>query len=198
MRNSRSLEELNILFREKGEKKLAAQKMEFLLDPEYKKTLTLILAYMTTDPFYESKKGSFRKGLFLTGTNGTGKTTIFKILQKLGLQKLIMYFPMISCTEVVAKYNAGPRKEDIITHYSFGNFCFDDLGKEPIASNYGTEDIFIRILENRYREFCEKGTKTFITTNLNLEQIGRRYGVHIKDRFYEMFNFHELNSGSFR
>ena len=195
---SRSINKLRDIFFEEGEKKISNQKSEFLIESEYKRVLYAIIAYMSKNILYENNGGSFRKGLLLKGPNGSGKTTIFSIFNALGRQHKSFYFPIISCSEVVTKFNSAEFKEDVIKYYSFGNYCFDDLGKEPIASNFGKEDIFIRILENRYREFCEKGTKTFITTNLTLEQIGIRYGVHIMDRFYEMFNIHDLNVESFR
>lgn len=198
MNNLKTLDNLINHFFYEGEKKLSAQQKEFFMEDSYRKVIRTILAYIAKSPIYLEKGGSFRKGIFLGGPNGSGKTTIFKILRELGLRKVSLYFPMISCAEVVAKYNSEPFKENIIEYYSFGNFCFDDLGKEPIASNYGKEDIFIRILENRYREFTDKNTKTFITTNLTIDEIGKRYGVHIQDRFLEMFNIHELNIKSFR
>ena len=75
---------------------------------------------------------------------------------------------------------------------------FDDLGAEREASNYGKEDIFIRILEFRYEEFKHREIKTFITTNYTLQDVKKRYGIRVYDRFKEMFNFIELDGESRR
>ena len=39
----------------------------------------------------------------------------------------------------------------------------------------------------------EKRKKTFITSNLNLLEVKKRYGDRVHDRFFEMFNIIELN-----
>ncbi|MDO6603881.1 hypothetical protein Q4538_14170, partial [Arenibacter palladensis] len=112
-----------------------------------------------------------------------------------------LWFPSISAQEVVDKYNAEKNKDDVIDYYSKGTFLFDDLGSETVANNvyqYGKEDIFVRILLNRYRNFENLGTKTHITTNLNSSQIEDRYGRQISDRFVRMFNLLKLDGPSRR
>ncbi|HUH45595.1 MAG TPA: hypothetical protein VLZ54_00470 [Arenibacter sp.] len=47
-----------------------------------------------------------------------------------------------------------------------------------------------------YRKFEDKGTRTHITTNLNLSQIGDRYGKQTSDRFVRMFNQLRLDGPS--
>ncbi|WP_149304447.1 P-loop NTPase family protein [Pareuzebyella sediminis] len=116
-----------------------------------------------------------------------------------GLREL--WFPCISTQEVVAKYNENKNKEEIIEYYSKGTFLFDDLGSETVGNNvyqYGKEEIFVRILLNRYRNFENLGTKTHITTNLNNSQIEDRYGRQISDRFVRMFNRLKLDGPSRR
>ena len=112
-----------------------------------------------------------------------------------------MWFPSIAAQEVVAKYNAEKNKDHIIDYYSKGTFLFDDLGSETVGNNvyqYGKEEIFVRILLNRYRNFESLGTKTHVTTNLSLSQIGNRYGTQISDRFIRMFNRLKLDGPSRR
>ena len=112
-----------------------------------------------------------------------------------------LWFPSISTQEVVDKFNMEKNKEDVIRYFSKGNFLFDDLGSEIAGNNiyqYGKEDVFVRILLNRYRNFEKLGTKTHITTNLGLKQIEERYGKQLADRFIEMFNLLKLDGPSRR
>lgn len=172
---------------------------EFQVDTQNKVFLKLFCLYFSNNKNFEvSSDISLQKGIYLFGTHGSGKTSSFKIMQLTSKKYDInsIWFPIISAEEVVAKFNSARYKEDVIKYYSEGIFLFDDLGKEEIANNvyqYGKEDIFIRILSNRYRAFEEKGTKTFITTNLDYKGIQKRYGKHIEDRFYTMFNKIKLN-----
>ena len=112
-----------------------------------------------------------------------------------------LWFPAISTQEVVAKFNLERNKEDVIQYYSRGVFLFDDLGAEMEGNNifqYGKEEVFVRILLNRYRNFESLGIKTHITTNLNLSQIEQRYGKQLVDRFIKMFNLLRLDGPSRR
>jgi DNA replication protein DnaC len=180
------------------------QNRKFEIDDDNKIYLDLICKYFALDNDFENKhQGNLKKGLYIYGPNGTGKTSSLKIIQniakKTGLKNL--WFPMVETAVVVEKFNSEKNKDFIIKNYSKGNFLFDDLGAENEGSNifiYGKEDIFIRIMEARYRAFIEKGTITHITTNLALNDIKKRYGSRVEDRFVEMFNFLELGGSSRR
>lgn len=146
---------------------------------------------------------SLRKGLLVFGSYGTGKTSSFKIIQNIAKHygNPDLWFPVISTQEVVAKFNVERNKEDIIQYYSKGVFLFDDLGGEMAGNNcyqFGKEEIFVRIMLNRYRNFERYGTKTHITTNLGLAEIETRYGQQIADRFIQMFNLLKLDGPSRR
>jgi DNA replication protein DnaC len=137
------------------------------------------------------------------GSYGTGKTSSFQIIQNMAKEYQLreLWFPSISTQEVVEKFNVESNKEQVIQYYSKGTFLFDDLGAETAGNNihqYGKEEVFIRILLNRYRNFESRGTKTHITTNLNLDGIEQRYGRQLSDRFIKMFNLLKLDGPSRR
>jgi len=177
---------------------------EFEVDDDNSKYLNLFCKYFSrSDAFEKDTGGDLNKGVFVTGKSGTGKTSSFKIIhnisQKYNCKQL--WFPIHDTSNVVEQFNLEKYKDDVIKKNSKGIMLFDDLGAESIGSNvyvYGKEDIFIRILEARYREYINKGTKTFITSNLNLEDIKKRYGVRVEDRFIEMFNILKLDGKSRR
>lgn len=176
----------------------------FNVDENNRTFLNLLCKYFAQDETFETvHQGELQKGLFVSGTNGSGKTSSFQIIQnisrKYNLKKLC--FPMIETSKVVEQYNTEKNKDYIVKKYSKGKFFFDDLGAENEGNNifiYGKEDIFIRIMENRYNEFILKGTKTYITSNLSIQDIKKRYGERVEDRFVQMFNLLELNGNSRR
>ena len=178
--------------------------LDFEVDGSNKSFLQHFCKYWNRDMAFEVLENiSLRKGLLVFGSYGTGKTTSFRIIQNMAKQYQVkeLWFPSISTQEVVDRFNMEKNKEDVIRYFSKGTFLFDDLGSETAGNNiyqYGKEDVFVRILLNRYRNFEKLGTKTHITTNLGLKQIEERYGKQLADRFIEMFNLLKLDGPSRR
>jgi DNA replication protein DnaC len=177
---------------------------DFEVDSSNKNFLGHFCKYWNQDKAFEILEHiSLRKGLLVFGSYGTGKTSSFQIIQTIAERYQVreLWFPSISTQEVVAKFNTERNKEDVIQYYSKGIFLFDDLGAEMVGNNiyqYGKEEVFVRILLNRYRNFESRGTKTHITTNLSLSQIENRYGKQLSDRFVQMFNLLKLDGASRR
>jgi DNA replication protein DnaC len=189
------------IYLKEAEKYFQKFRQEFILDKSNKSYYELISNYFSQDIIFENKfEGNLNKGLLVFGGVGTGKTSSFRILQNVySLTKDKNHWvKMVNCQRIVTNFNSSINKDEIINHHSRGKFLFDDLGSEPIASNFGKEDIFKRILELRYDEYISRGTKTFITTNFNMEEIRERYGVRVYDRFYEMMNIISLEGKSKR
>jgi len=178
--------------------------LDFEVDGSNKSFLQHFCKYWNREVAFEVIANiSLKKGLFVFGSYGTGKTTSFRIIQNLAKQYQVkeLWFPSISTQEVVDRFNMEKNKEDVIRYFSKGTFLFDDLGSETAGNNiyqYGKEEVFVRILLNRYRNFEKLGTKTHITTNLGLKQIEERYGNQLADRFIEMFNLLKLDGPSRR
>lgn len=182
----------------------AQSETDFEVDSSNKNFLGHFCRYWNRDKAFEILENiSLQKGLMVFGSYGTGKTSSFQIIQGIAKQYQVpeLWFPSISTQEVVAKFNLDKNKEEIIQYYSKGVFLFDDLGSEMAGNNiyqYGKEEVFVRILLNRYRIFETKGTKTYITTNLGMDQIENRYGSQIADRSRQMFNLLKLDGPSRR
>ncbi|MEO9893093.1 hypothetical protein [Aurantibacter sp.] len=195
-----NLKKLKIIFNQEAIIFYAQSRMKvFTVDSDNKLYLNLLCKYFSRDMTFETEHGGhLNKGLFIYGNKGSGKTTSLKIIQSLYFkyQQRQFWFPRIDCQEVVDKFNMARNKDYIVKNYSKGSFMFDDLGAENLANNihvFGKEDIFIRIMEARYNEFVNKGVRTHITSNLTPQDVGKRYGSRVEDRFYEMFNLIELN-----
>lgn len=197
-------DQLKHLFKNEAENYYASQNRSFDVDAANKNFLNIFCKYFAKDPSFETEhKGDLNKGLLIYGSNGTGKTSSFQIIQniskKYGVKSL--WFPLIATSKVVTQFNSQKDKDYVIQNYSKGKLLFDDLGAENEGSNmyiYGKEDIFIRIMEARYNDFIRKKTITHITTNLELNEIKKRYGSRVEDRFVEMLNFIELSGKSRR
>ncbi|WP_165731028.1 hypothetical protein [Polaribacter sp. 20A6] len=195
--------QLKELFNNEAKKYYALERRSFEVDDNNKQFLNAFCKYFVQDPTFETEhNGNLNKGLFVFGNNGTGKTSSFQIIQNISKLYSIkqLWVPIISTQNVIQQFNLSEsnKKDYIIKYYARGTYLFDDLGAEKEASNYGKEDIFIRILEYRYNEFITKGTKTFITSNLSFEEIKKRYGERVYDRFYQMFNQIKLDGKSRR
>ncbi|CAL2109789.1 conserved protein of unknown function [Tenacibaculum sp. 190130A14a] len=173
---------------------------EFIVDDNNKDFLHLLSLYFSENQDFETiAGGEIRKGLLIYGSCGTGKSSIFDIIQNIskryGLKSF--WFKNVSVHQVITDYNT--QGEEIVKIYTRGKIHFDDLGAEKEANSWGIrEKLMIRILETRYNLFKEKGIKTYITTNLSLEELKKIYGMRVYDRLFEMFNFLELNGSSRR
>lgn len=176
---------------------------EFIVNDLNKSFYDALCLYFAQDILFESKYGGqLQKGLWIySKVNGTGKTSTLKIIQNIsriyGIRNL--WFPMISTTEVVSKYNnANNDKEYVIKNYSYGNYAFDDIGAEGQGNNFGREELFKRIIELRYNEYINKGIKTHFTSNFHVDELKDKLGVRCWDRLYEMTNFLHLKSSGNR
>lgn len=160
---------------------------ELKIDEENEKFIKGLLHYFSNDEENFKKymvgmcknEPSIKKGLFIAGSYGCGKTLTMIAMQK-AMQNHNGAFSYKSTVEIVANLDKNQEID-----YTNRTYFFDDLGQEK--KHYGNE-VFSDLLFQRYDLFRNKGKKTFLTSNLNMDQIEDRYGQYISSRFYEMFN----------
>lgn len=154
----------------------------------------------------KSQKLDIKKGLWLYGGIGTGKSTLIKILREYDSRInntnydgcLMGGFNIISASTVVNQFSRTGL--DGIDKYCFKKLtcAFDEVGREPLpVKYYGTEmNVMQYIFQMRYdmRLDC----RTHVTTNLLPEQILPKYSDYIADRINEMFNVVEITGKSRR
>jgi DNA replication protein DnaC len=143
------------------------------------------------------------KGLVIAGDVGVGKSISFRVMNAIFGNKKPFY--RVPCRQIADEFSDKGSKSlrkygsESYERATFGTFhkakpitwYFDDLGlEENNVKNYGNNsNVMAEILLSRYDGFIEHGMKTFATTNLDIKQIEERYGIRVRDRMREMFNW---------
>lgn len=139
---------------------------------------------------------SLKKGILLIGGYGSGKSTIISAFQRVGFPG--KEFKSRSCPSIAESWNFKDRQ------YFIDNWYFDEFGHETEGQFAKKDSVpaMAKILEERYyqRNFCQnpKAGFTILTTNLTMDEIGKKYGERLADRIRDMFNIILLLGDSFR
>lgn len=134
------------------------------------------------------------KGILLTGPVGCGKTTIMKLVRH--IVPHIRGYEVIPARNMTFGFNnLGYR---IIEDYgNGGQYCFDDIGIEPIGRYFGKDcNVLGELMLSRHELFLKNKLKTHGTTNLNAEELEERYGQRVRSRMREMFNLIAFDSNA--
>jgi len=199
----------------------------FEINEDNKQTLDILFRYFTGDKSIEDEGYSLNKGILLTGSIGTGKTTIFELLNKfLKKYRLELYsenehsrnFRLIDSRHVVRDFHINgmktldeygrkcfltkhePIRGEIIDYSRPVTYCFDDLGLEEVNANlYGNKmSVMIDIMLDRYSMFKSNKMITHAISNLSIENLAKLYGDRAIDRFKELFNHLVITGKSLR
>ena len=150
-----------------------------------------------------------KRGFILCGDCGNGKTTMMhavadatEFLQDDCLE-FTHYKPGYGTYKDDARFTFADAMDCVYTERD-GVFAtaakpilvIEDMGQEPLeVQSYGNiYNPVIDILEKRY----ERSLPTFITTNLDPQQLGKRYGKRIQDRLREMMFTIPFDNPSYR
>lgn len=147
------------------------------------------------------------QGLMLIGGIGSGKTKRADFMERrlgIHMQTAAELVGRISRhaddVEVFREITRTDRKWGFETPKRYYDLIIDDLGREESETvSYGTRrDIMERVIEARYMAYENFGDITHFTTNLNAEDIGRRYGERILSRLSLMCVFVVMPGGDRR
>jgi hypothetical protein len=172
----------------------------FNLSKEENEIYQTLAMYFTGSKEFEQRGEGFslKKGLMVQGNVGSGKTTALKLFSSNPYQS----FAIVACRKVqydfanqgfkgVEKYFgliASGRPSMTFGHREVG-ICFDDLGTEGAAKNFGNEsNVMADIIQTRYDNEINTGFKTHFTTNLDSDLIEEFYGLRVRSRLREMVN----------
>lgn len=153
---------------------------------DYDKTnegyIKAVCFFLSNDKRFEADlRHSFKKGLFIQGTAGLGKTKALEAVSDNPLYK-IKIVSMINVVEAVKEHGQFELNTNQL-------ILLDDVGSEQETVNhYGTKiNWFKDFIESYYLE-----NKTYsgllVTTNCTGDEIEAKYGYRVRSRIREMFN----------
>jgi DNA replication protein DnaC len=161
--------------------------------------LTLSYYFAQDEKFLESKliqnTPSLKKGLFIYGSYGFGKSSVMQEFQKLMIEgnrfSLKTSYDIKDALEDKKNtHSNSPETAVTLTVINKNPLWIDEIGQE--GKSYGEESL-TPLLNKRYDMFMRNQTKTHYTTNLKLDNIGEKYGFHIKSRIFETCNIIFVN-----
>ena len=136
------------------------------------------------------------KGVTLVGSIGSGKTRRLEaICRATGAEIFGAGELMRRIKEAQEKFGedtgfkmALKTKREDFSEAKDHALAIDDIGKEPTEIlAYGTRhDYMVEAIEERYTAWARRGWLTLFSTQMNPEEIRRRYPAHVADRIGEM------------
>lgn len=145
-----------------------------------------------------------RKGLWLGGSIGSGKTTLMSVFREFLITQR-KGFLLTSATGICNDYSLTGNLETYVSNangYSGKpiTLCIDELGREQIPTmHFGNKlNVMQYILHQRYGLWQSQGIVTHVTTNLKSSGVESRYENYILDRCRHMFNTISINGKSKR
>jgi DNA replication protein DnaC len=144
-----------------------------------------------------------KRGLFFTGNVGTGKTFAMQLLARLFPRRIVM----VTAQQIVDEHKRAGHQGDRIKNkygrlkaedydenniwdgytYRFMDLVIDDVGTEHIRNDYGeVYELISHIIAIRDQQYRDTGAKTFITSNLRLEELAERYDDRTRSRIEGM------------
>ena len=135
----------------------------------YKDDASRIEVIKKIKSFYDSyKKGDYAKGIYLSGSFGSGKSYIiaalFNELAKYDKRSAIIYFPEF-LRKIKASFKEG-YNELFDNIMNIPLLCIDDIGAEKLT-DWARDEILGSILQHR----MDNKLPTFFTSNLNLKEL---------------------------
>ena len=157
-----------------------------------------LLKYFIGD---HSSQYDLRKGICLAGDVGMGKTFLMESFMAFcNAINELPNFRKVGCGDVFDDIASANNPTVALKRFYKGNIFFDDLGNEPeFFKHFGNELAYMdRIMFKREEAFRVGYCITHFTTNLNGNDIKKRYGTRFSDRFKKMMNIVVMNAPSKR
>lgn len=149
--------------------------------------------FFSNDPRFETELGySFKKGLFIQGTAGLGKTKTILAVKDNPIFP-VKVFSLIDITQEVRDKGACELMTDQM-------ILLDDVGSETeLVKHYGNQiNWFKEFIESYYLKYTASYAGLIITTNCGGDELEEKYGYRVRSRIREMFNQIQLTGNDQR
>ena len=191
---------------------------EFHFTEERKPVIRDLTAYFFELPAYDQKTETgyvainhhldLKKGIFLYGPTGTGKSFLMRAFQ-LAVKSARFEprrFKITKMPELHSDLKQGVRKMQSIRLFYQDPRCLDDIGfNSERIKVYGNEvDVLQDILLNRYSRYTRSKELTHVTSNLEIQSSEHLAGLdqsldqRVVSRMSEMFNVVLLDGPDYR
>jgi hypothetical protein len=164
---------------------------DFQLDQENLQLISTICFFLSEDERFEQildvdgSPYSLRKGLWIQGSCGLGKTFLFRCVKDNERNPITIY----GIQDLADQAQEEGYKEIPLTR---GKILLDDVGTEEAeVKHYGTKiNFFKQFVEQFNLKHLDDGmfNKLIVLTNNDFDQIGEKYGFRARSLFKEMFN----------
>jgi hypothetical protein len=181
----------------------------FEIDTNNHQVITKIGQWALNDPLFEDREEGWylEKGICISGPVGVGKTKLFEFLQD---YLTYLRSPLIFESRVVWEFAQKYSKDGDAAFYKerLGNRFYDELcltsdktgqPDREQAIHFGNRILVgSEIIMLRYKVFAKTGYQSHFTTNVDIPDLKKLYGVREYDRLLEMCNFFIIEGSSKR
>ena len=131
------------------------------------------------------RAGMARKGIFIHGTAGSGKTMAMRLLSDVFMCRFFAARELAIKDVMDRSFQLDFARR--LDYHRVQDRIVDDLGRESKLHDFGkiTEPLDLYI-SDRYCKWQDTGALTHFTTNCTEEQLSARYGDRITSRLHEM------------
>lgn len=157
---------------------------QLIVNENNKHLITALCFFISGDERFETELGySLKKGLFIRGTVGLGKTFLVQCVSKNEINPVLV----LSMIEIADEIRSEGEYEIKIGKNKM--IYLDDVGSEEATVNhFGTRINFFK----NFIEQCYLRNKTFgkllVSSNNSFAEIEEKYGFRVRSRIKDMFN----------
>lgn len=128
-----------------------------------------------------------RHGAGVYGNTGSGKTLIFQLLQRVIRPEHPRSFMLVETNDLAKAFSNTKIGWDVFKRFQDKHVVFNDLGFEPKGKFYKDYcEVMEHFIFERELLFDHKQLRTYYTTNLDDEEILKRYGQRTASRLSKL------------